>query len=238
MYAPPTRLRNGTHVAASRMAPMSNVEASMESVQSLVQMLLGQGIDSSVPAPGHTGSKVRLPLQYFDNTDLERNTPQGWVEQCTRTGKRKASAIVLITDESGVGQWRLARVFRWDAASSTFHAHPTTEFGLTQEDSSVALQRLSVCFLAEPMSQFAERVAAAQHVHSGTLQGGTLSTPTARRANAAAPAAASLAERLHEHLPAMRMHNAHAHAHAHTHARRPHIGRATKQRRSCSSAST
>jgi hypothetical protein len=175
MYASPTRDRNGNPATASRnpaeaTSPPLGAMESMEAVQNLAQMLLGHGIDSSVPAPGHTGSKIRLPLQYFDNTDVERNTPQGWVEQCTSQGGKRASsqptAIVLLTDESGVGQWRLGRVFHWDDKSSTYHVHLANALGQIQEDSTVALPRLSVCFLAEPMHEFAQRVAAPQHVHN------------------------------------------------------------------------
>jgi len=171
-YASPTRGKNGDPATASRnpaaaagSPPKVGVMESMEAVQSLTQMLLGHGIDSSVPAPGHTGSKIRLPLQYFDNTDVERNTPQGWVELCTSPGGKRASsqptAIVLLTDESGVGQWRLGRVFHWDETSSTYHVHLANALGQIQEDSTVALPRLSICFLAEPMHEFAQRVAAA-----------------------------------------------------------------------------
>ena len=175
MYASPTRDRNGNPATASRnpaeaTSPPLGAMESMEAVQNLAQMLLGHGIDSSVPAPGHTGSKIRLPLQYFDNTDVERNTPQGWVEQCTSQGGKRASsqptAIVLLTDESGVGQWRLGRVFHWDDKSSTYHVHLANALGQIQEDSTVALPRLSVCFLAEPMHEFAQRVAAPQRVHN------------------------------------------------------------------------
>ena len=186
-YASPTRGKNGDPATASRnpaaaagSPPKVGVMESMEAVQSLTQMLLGHGIDSSVPAPGHTGSKIRLPLQYFDNTDVERNTPQGWVELCTSPGGKRASsqptAIVLLTDESGVGQWRLGRVFHWDETSSTYHVHLANALGQIQEDSTVALPRLSICFLAEPMHEFAQRVAAPQHVHhhsSAVPQGGT-----------------------------------------------------------------
>ena len=201
-YASPTRGKNGDPATASRnpaaaagSPPKVGVMESMEAVQSLTQMLLGHGIDSSVPAPGHTGSKIRLPLQYFDNTDVERNTPQGWVELCTSPGGKRASsqptAIVLLTDESGVGQWRLGRVFHWDETSSTYHVHLANALGQIQEDSTVALPRLSICFLAEPMHEFAQRVAAPQHVHhhsSAVPQGGTRrgTTVAAGRAHVAA----------------------------------------------------
>ena len=173
MYGSPTRDRNGNPATASRnpaeaTSPSRGAMESMEAVQNLVQMLLGHGIDSSVPAPGHTGSKIRLPLQYFDNIDMERNTPQGWVEQCRKQRAKRGiqpTAIVLLTDESGVGQWRLGRVFHWDEKTSTYHVHLANALGQIVEDSSVALPRLSVCFLAEPMHEFAQRVAAAQHVH-------------------------------------------------------------------------
>ena len=128
-------------------------------------------IDSSVPAPGHTGSKIRLPLQYFDNIDMERNTPQGWVEQCRKQRAKRGiqpTAIVLLTDESGVGQWRLGRVFHWDEKTSTYHVHLANALGQIVEDSSVALPRLSVCFLAEPMHEFAQRVAAAHRARDET----------------------------------------------------------------------
>ena len=131
MQGSPTRERNGNPATASRnpaeaASPPRGAMESMEAVQNLVQMLLGHGIDSSVPAPGHTGSKIRLPLQYFDNVDMERNTPQGWVEQSTKQRAKRGiqpTAIVLLTDESGVGQWRLGRVFHWDEKTSTYHVH-------------------------------------------------------------------------------------------------------------------
>ena len=125
MQASPTRtngspMRNG---GSPHSPPLGKIGA-LEAVADLTQMLLGLGIDCSVPTAGHTGSKVRLPLQYFDNTDMERNTPQGWVELCGKKfGAKRANAIVLISDaESGAGLWRLGKVFRWDAKSSCYYA--------------------------------------------------------------------------------------------------------------------
>ena len=261
MYTSPTRQRNGNPATASRNPvdasppmPGANLVA-IEAVRDLTQMLLGHGIDSSNPNPGHTGSKIRLPLQYFDNTDLERNTPEGWVEQTTRqAGKRSSTqptAILLLTDESGVGQWRLGRVFRWDAASSTFHAHLASALGMIQQDSSVALPRLSVCFLSEPMHEFSQRVAAPQHVHnhayraappihrSGLAGARSFRCPVARRwllPRGARPGdwapytpGDALVLCLQERM--------HACMHTCIHACRRHTARATRQRRSSSSAS-
>ena len=121
--------------------------------------LLGHGIDTSVPVAGHTGSKVRLPLHYFDNHDLERHEPDTWVELANERFGRRANAAVLITDESGVGTWRLGRVFQWDAAAGQFYAHLLGAGGRVAEDSSVVVQRLSCMFLLE---RCAPRAAAAE----------------------------------------------------------------------------
>ena len=294
MQGSPTRERNGNPATASRnpaeaTSPPRGAMESMEAVQNLVQMLLGHGIDSSVPAPGHTGSKIRLPLQYFDNVDMERNTPQGWVEQSTKQRAKRGiqpTAIVLLTDESGVGQWRLGRVFHWDEKTSTYHVHLANALGQIVEDSSVALPRLSVCFLAEPMHEFAQRVAAAQHVHMHRYASQCLLREACRgtaaplrwppRVAALAPCSRAAAWRRTPGLPgkglpgigparhracqaatscspppprALALHRlvlpqACTHTRTHTHTRTPWLSRrrrtarATRPRRSCSSAST
>ena len=51
-------------------------EALLRVASELSSALLSLGIDSANPKPGQTGSKVRLPLSYFDNLDLERDTPE------------------------------------------------------------------------------------------------------------------------------------------------------------------
>ena len=111
--------------------------------------LLGHGIDTSVPTAGHTGSKVRLPLHYFDNLDLERHEPAAWVELSNERFGRRANAAVLISDESGISVWRLGRVFQWDAAAGQFFTHLAGADGRIAEDSSVVVQRLSCMFLLE-----------------------------------------------------------------------------------------
>ena len=56
---------------------MSSRMAAMETCSELTQLLLGLGIDSSVPSVGHTASKVRLPLRHFvaDQNNLTGTKP-------------------------------------------------------------------------------------------------------------------------------------------------------------------
>ena len=159
--------------SATRTGPASPTRgvtrtAALEAVSGLQQTLMGLGIDSSVPNQGHTGSKVRLPLQYFDSTDRERNTPLGWVDLSIRKFGKRANAAVLVADEAGIGMWRLGRVFRYDAKSSSFYVHLCSDFGQLLDDSALSLPRLSVMFLAESVDEFALRVAAAHRARDET----------------------------------------------------------------------
>eukprot|EP00965_Chrysotila_dentata_P109205 3608902-Pleurochrysis_carterae.AAC.5 len=132
-----------------------------EVLAKLVEELLSRGIDVSVPQPGHTGSSVRLPLQFFDNTDLERNTAEGWLSAALQRHGSKPNAVVLTPNSVGGGEWKLGRVFRYDRKGEQFVAHVKGEDGKLQEESPISLPRLSVMFLAEKIPEFAERFAGA-----------------------------------------------------------------------------
>ena len=61
----------------------------------LQDRLLDLGIDLSLPSTGHTGSTVRLPLHYFDNTDYERHAPEEWIAlDVLRDGRLLAALLV------------------------------------------------------------------------------------------------------------------------------------------------
>ena len=74
---------------------------------------------------------------YNDCTDRERNTPLGWVDLSIRKFGKRANAAVLVADEAGIGMWRLGRVFRYDAKSSSFYVHLCSDFGQLLDDSAL-----------------------------------------------------------------------------------------------------
>ncbi|KAL1510265.1 hypothetical protein AB1Y20_006588 [Prymnesium parvum] len=127
-----------------------------EVTDSLREALLAKGINTSVqsgPAAGSTGSKVRLPLHFFDNLDLERHDGPEWAEICECSG-RGPNAVLLLPDPEGDGEkhaWMLGRVTGWDAKSSCFSAQRVDSSGRPFEDTSFMLPRLSVMFLEEPL---------------------------------------------------------------------------------------
>ena len=137
-------------------------EALLQVAAELHELLVALGIDVGAPKAGQTGSKVRLPLSYFDNLDLERNAPDAWVSLSRRAhGKRPNAILLMPVDASGAGVWVPGRVTGYAASQQTFDAAPTGVDGKVLEDQMVQLPRLSVMFLAEKPSEFAARVAAA-----------------------------------------------------------------------------
>ena len=128
--------------------------------------LLATGLDTSVPAQGpagQQGSKVRLPLTFFDNVDLERHDGPGWAAACAKLG-REPNAVMLVPDAERGGdamQWKLGRVTGWDEKSSCFSAVRVDPSGHSIEDMTFSLPRLSVMFLAEPMQAFVQRLSQA-----------------------------------------------------------------------------
>ena len=138
-------------------------EALLRVASELSSALLSLGIDSANPKPGQTGSKVRLPLSYFDNLDLERDTPEGWVTASRRAYGKRPNAILCMPDggAEGGGSWVPGRVTGYDAQSGLFACAPAGMDGKVLEDQATSLPRLSVLFLSEKPGEFAERVALA-----------------------------------------------------------------------------
>lgn len=121
--------------------------------------LLAKGIDVTAPPAGQTGSKVRLPLQFFDNLDLESNTPDAWVKLSRRTyGKRPNAILRIVQYENGGAEWMPGRVSQFDAKTSLYTAAPSGVDGKVLEEQTVKLPRLSVMFLSEKPEKFAVRV--------------------------------------------------------------------------------
>ena len=107
---------------------------------------------------------MRLPLDVFDNRDLERDTPMGWVSAATSRYAKRPNAAVLVADEAGAGEWRLGRVFQWEAQSALFSVQLADAGGRVIEDTCVQLPRLCVMFLGERVDEFATRVADAHRM--------------------------------------------------------------------------
>jgi hypothetical protein len=136
-------------------------EALQAVANDLHRTLLSKGVDVSNPKAGQTGSAVRLPLNFFDNLDLERDTPEGWVTASKRAHGKRPNAILLLPDggEDGGGHWRPGRVSGWDADRACFTAAPSGVDGRVLDDQAVRLNRLDVMFLSEKVGDFARRVA-------------------------------------------------------------------------------
>ena len=155
------------------MSPIKSVEdvlaekkAMAEALQgianSLHRTLLERGIDTTTPARGQTGSTVRLPLSYFDNTDLERNDPESWVSLSRRSYGKRPNAILLLPEGAdGSSVWRPGRVSGWNGQKAAFQASPSGSDGRVLEDIQYELPRLSVMFLSEKVPEFAGRIAQA-----------------------------------------------------------------------------
>ena len=92
----PTLSRSRSGAGSVGLASPSKRVNADAALQQLRAELLARSIDSTVPQPGHTGSKVRLPLDVFDNRDLERDTPMGWVSAATSRYAKRPNAAVLI----------------------------------------------------------------------------------------------------------------------------------------------
>ena len=157
---------------ASPTSPSKSVEAILaekraaaEALQAVANNLhaelLKRGIDALVPQPGHSGSKVRLPLQHFDNLSLESMPPDEWVKRSRRAYGKRANAVLLVplADEPGYSQLLPGRVVDYDAATGLFKASPSGVDGRILEDLEQQLPRLSVMFLLEKVETFAQRVA-------------------------------------------------------------------------------
>ena len=146
---------------------LAEKKAAAEALQSIANQLhralLERGVDVANPPAGQTGSKVRLPLSYFDNLDLEPNTPEGWVQHSRRTYGKRPNAILLLPDgsDSGGAYFRPGRVSGYDASKQLFTASPSGIDGRVLDDQSVTLPRLHVMFLSEKVDKFAARVAEA-----------------------------------------------------------------------------
>ena len=155
--------RTVTEILAEKRAAF---EALMATADGLHGSLLERSIDVSQPDVGKTGSGMRLPLAYFDNTDLERNTPQGWVTASRRTYGKRPNAILLLPNgsEAGGGAWFPGRVHGYDVSAGAFSACPAGVDGRILEDRALKLTRLSVMFLSERVDEFASRVADAHRM--------------------------------------------------------------------------
>ena len=160
----PTLSRSRSGAGSVGLASPSKRVNADAALQQLRAELLARSIDSTVPQPGHTGSKVRLPLDVFDNRDLERDTPMGWVSAATSRYAKRPNAAVLVADEAGAGEWRLGRVFQWEAQSALFSVQLADAGGRVIEDTCVQLPRLCVMFLGERVDEFATRVADAHRM--------------------------------------------------------------------------
>ena len=136
-------------------------EALLATAASVHEALLAHGIDVTIPQTGQTGSRMRLPLSYFDNLDFERNDPQGWVKASRQAYGKRPNAIVLLPDgaEYGGASWQPGRVTAYDPESATFAAAPVGMDGRALEEQSTSLPRLSVMFLLEKVGDFTTRVA-------------------------------------------------------------------------------
>ena len=163
--------RSVEHVLAEKRAAF---DALMSTANALSRELLARGIDVMLPNPGQTGLKVRMPLNFFDNLDLERDTPEGWVQRSKRTYGKKPNAVLLLPDGSGTGGgfFRPGRVSGYDAKKHTFEASPSGADGRVL-DEVYRLPRLSVMFLSEKVSEFARRVAEA-HASRDECEGALL----------------------------------------------------------------
>ena len=163
--------RSVEHILAEKRAAF---DALMTTANALSRELLARGIDVLAPNPGQTGLKVRMPLNFFDNLDLERDTPEGWVQRSKRMYGKKPNAILLLPDGSGTGGgvFRPGRVNGYDAKKHTFEASPSGADGRVLDD-VFRLPRLSVMFLSEKVSDFARRVAEA-HASRDECEGALL----------------------------------------------------------------
>jgi len=132
-----------------------------ETVFALQEQLAALGITGK--SLGHTGSRVRLPLHYFDNTDVERMTPEAHVAAATERFDKKANAALLQPAGADAEGWQLGRVDGYDGKAGAFVAHLVGVDGRVDESSSVLVPRLSVLFLHESVPEFAQRLSAAHH---------------------------------------------------------------------------
>ena len=135
-----------------------------ETAAALHQALLAAGLDTSVPDTGHTGSKVRLPLGFFDNTDLERHTPAEWVELCQKSGRRPDAVMLIPDGETGGSSWKLGRVLGWEGKNGLFTARLVDPSGRTYDDYTFTLGRLAIMFLDEPIAPFVQRLTGAHRL--------------------------------------------------------------------------
>jgi hypothetical protein len=120
--------RGVDEILAERRAAAEALQAVADQLHAA---LLASGVDVTVPPAGQTGSKVRLPLQYFDNADLEGDTPEGWVASACRKHGKRPNAILLMPEatEAGGSAWMAGRVSAYDAKAQTFTASPSGDDG-------------------------------------------------------------------------------------------------------------
>jgi dynein heavy chain len=133
-----------------------------EAARLLRELLAERGVNLSAQRTGHTGSRVRLPLQYFDSTDYKRCTPEAKVAVANERFGKKTNAVVLQSVGEDRDQWKLGRVYRYDGKAGAFAAYLTGEDGRVDETASILVPPLSAMFLHEKVAEFAQRLA---HAH-------------------------------------------------------------------------
>lgn len=129
--------------------------------QSVEKLLKDLGVDySKAPQPAlsiFSKTVGLLPLEVFDDEDLEERSPAAWLRLATTDKDGKVVHVPargLVLDRNGMGYWRDGTVLRWLEKERLY------EF-LPHEPSAtpVQLHRMHLCFKAEDPFNFARRVA-------------------------------------------------------------------------------
>lgn len=131
--------------------------------QDIQRLLTERGVDVTLP---WYEDKSPLPIEAFDNKDLDLRTPLEWLALGTNpdTGRYEKPLPVLALwrdPENGVGHWRRAVVMQYDSRVEKFEiqyedAEPTDAGG--RRGMMEFLPRLRVMFRGEDPEVFANRV--------------------------------------------------------------------------------